>query len=157
MDISEIKVGQTVQWLEEFGNPESGPTGELTMCSGEVTEILDEGTVRVDRHDNEGEKNIRLVWLQNFFVNVYKVSREYGGPEEGGWYYDAGTPFNKVGNSFTFATKEAAEEFKADLVKQFEPMQPRRNRNSVIGGPDIEVYIEDHKAEAFPAEKPHYE
>ena len=26
------------------------------------------------------------------FVNVYEVSREYGGPEEGGWWFDTGQP-----------------------------------------------------------------
>ena len=27
---------------------------------------------------------------KRYYVNVYEYSREYGGPEEGGWYYDAG-------------------------------------------------------------------
>ena len=27
----------------------------------------------------------------NWYVNVYEVYRAYGGPEEGGWYYDEGT------------------------------------------------------------------
>ena len=24
------------------------------------------------------------------FINVYRVNRDYGGPEEGGWWYDTG-------------------------------------------------------------------
>jgi len=26
------------------------------------------------------------------YVNAYRVSRAYGGPEEGGWWYDVGEP-----------------------------------------------------------------
>jgi hypothetical protein len=40
---------------------------------------VDSGVVT---RDADGEP----VW----FVNVYEVSRVYGGPQEGGWYYDAG-------------------------------------------------------------------
>jgi hypothetical protein len=35
--------------------------------------------------------------MQNrLFVNVYLVSRVYGGPEEGGWWYDSGEPLASV-------------------------------------------------------------
>lgn len=30
--------------------------------------------------------------IQPVFVNVYELSSHYGGPEEGGWDYTAGTP-----------------------------------------------------------------
>jgi hypothetical protein len=30
------------------------------------------------------------------YINVYLVSQLYGGPEEGGWYYDAGEPLASV-------------------------------------------------------------
>lgn len=30
------------------------------------------------------------------YVNVYHVSQLYGGPEEGGWYYDAGEPIASI-------------------------------------------------------------
>ena len=30
------------------------------------------------------------------YINAYSVARCYGGPEEGGWYYDAGTPLASV-------------------------------------------------------------
>ena len=28
----------------------------------------------------------RIIW----YVNIYETNRAYGGPEEGGWYYDTG-------------------------------------------------------------------
>lgn len=30
------------------------------------------------------------------FINVYRVERAYGGPEEGGWWYDDYTPLKSV-------------------------------------------------------------
>lgn len=30
------------------------------------------------------------------YVNAYLVTRQYGGPEEGGWWYDTGTPLASV-------------------------------------------------------------
>jgi len=30
------------------------------------------------------------------YINVYKTSRVYGGPEEGGWWYDAGHPVSSI-------------------------------------------------------------
>jgi hypothetical protein len=33
---------------------------------------------------------------KRFYVNAYAVTRNYGGPEEGGWYYNAGEPLASV-------------------------------------------------------------
>lgn len=30
------------------------------------------------------------------YINVYLVGRAYGGPEEGNWYYDVGTPLASI-------------------------------------------------------------
>src|SRR5262249_53486051 len=37
------------------------------------------------------------LWLKGrrnptWYVNLYRVTREYGGPEEGGWYFNVFTP-----------------------------------------------------------------
>ena len=31
-----------------------------------------------------------------WYVNVYSMTRHYGGPEEGGWWYNAGEPLASV-------------------------------------------------------------
>ena len=33
------------------------------------------------------------VMTRYVYVNVYETGRDYGGPEEGGWYYDVGTAY----------------------------------------------------------------
>lgn len=84
------------------------------------------------------------------YVNVYDVIRNYGGPEEGGWWYDSGEPIE----SHPVTSMEEAEALRAELENDF----PRTGkRYSVLGGFDYDIFIEDHPAEEWPAYRPHYE
>lgn len=88
------------------------------------------------------------------YVNAYAVSRNYGGPEEGGWYYDSGEPLASIPVN-NDAEEEAA---KVKLVKLFGPKyEKQRSRYSAAGGDDLEIYIEDACASHWPTERPHYE
>ncbi len=91
------------------------------------------------------------------YVNAYSVSRHYGGPEEGGWWYDAGEPLASMPlpENATDEQVEATKEYLRTLLGW--PKQPRQGRYSVIGGDDFEVWVEEHPAKAFPETKPHYE
>lgn len=89
------------------------------------------------------------------FVNAYLVDRLYGGPEEGGWWYDSGEPLAAV--PVDRSDEAAIESWRAKLTTMFSDRAGSRGRGSVIGGPDLEVYIEDHVAAYFPAERPYYE
>lgn len=114
------------------------------------------------------------------FVNVYEVGRSYGGPEEGGWWFDTGCPvesyvvgvaathlrLDRVDDGFTYppaldfdAVREAAERAAAEVLRDaLREEYPRTNRrSSVLGGEDWEVAIEDHPGKAYPEERPHYE
>lgn len=89
------------------------------------------------------------------YVNVYRVTRHYGGSEEGGWYYDMGEP---VESHFIHeGTPEAAEVRRGELVEIYAEHQPKRNRFSAIGGADYVVRVEDHFARGYPEEEPTYE
>jgi hypothetical protein len=101
------------------------------------------------------------MWLRGhqskFYVNVYSIDRCYGGPEEGGWHYDTGSPFDGIHrNSFGCDTQEEAELIQGWLVKTLGRYQPKRNRYSVIGGADIDVFIEAKPPQEWPAERPYY-
>lgn len=88
------------------------------------------------------------------YVNAYAVSRNYGGPEEGGWYYDVGAPLASI-PVMNDAEEEAA---KVKLVGLFGPeYEKQRSRYSAAGGDDLEIYIEDACAAHWPTERPHYE
>jgi hypothetical protein len=85
------------------------------------------------------------------FVNVYDVGRVYGGPEEGGWWYDVGDPIE----SYICATYGDAEAVRDRLAAG--EYARTGARSSVRGGPDFEIYIEVDPGESFPKHRPHYE
>lgn len=99
------------------------------------------------------------------YVNAYSISRHYGGPEEGGWWYDVHEPIMSVRvdeNDIAPTLHEedvedAAKRIKELYVQRFRPMQPKHNRYSMIGGADIVVVIEETFAEFYPKERPRYE
>lgn len=85
------------------------------------------------------------------WVAVYQVDRQYGGPEEGGWYYDAGT---------LVARYHCADAATVDAVLDFaREKYPRTDaRLSVLGGDDYSVMVTDTEPPAFyPEDRPHYE
>lgn len=121
---------------------------------------------------------------QQYWVNVYKVSRAYGGPEEGGWFYDCGE-FQFAVHSF--ATYDDAAKM-ADIVRRrineggFDRIKASCKKNQsgfgpmdgvnphtmegddnylFEGGPwgdeQVKVYVQEHKGEDFPQERPYYE
>lgn len=111
------------------------------------------------------------------FMNVYAITRHYGGPEEGGWWFDAGEPLASVPVDADISTHEELK-LKAELWKRFaerygyDPAEidsrntptgrRRRNRYSVLGsegegGADLYITIEDHFACPWPERTPHYE
>lgn len=121
------------------------------------------------------------------YFAVYEVSRCYGGPEEGGWWYDDG----RVLGAFKLRRSELCVvrdkrwrtgadgrmvlqpyervDVRPDAMRRLEkmaardfgylPVKPRgyRGRGSVIGGPDIEVRVMSCVPYDYPAQRPHYE
>lgn len=101
------------------------------------------------RHKNE--KCACLCHWGQYYVNVYEIDRGYGGPEEGGWWYDCGTPVATV----PFDTLREAEAF-ADVMEKRFPHD--HSSNSVIySGGDYSVRIERGFAKPYPSRTPRYE
>lgn len=88
---------------------------------------------------------------QIVFVNIYEITRHYGGAEEGGWYYnwDECIESIPVKNKFSDLMKEEA-------IKEFEGRK-HGNIYSVLGGVDIDVRIEKRPKESETKERPYYE
>lgn len=87
------------------------------------------------------------------YVNGYLVDRVYGGPEEGGWWYDAGQPVLSLR-----LPDEDAHAFAEALHDAFKVLNDTsRSRYSMIGTPDYVVMVEDEEAKPFPEVAPHYE
>ena len=83
------------------------------------------------------------------FVTAYEVTRHYGGPEEGGWYYSWYDPIDSVPTS---KPEEMVEEFKTRYEDRVQG-----DIYSVNGGTAVSVIIEDEPAGMKSTEIPHYE
>lgn len=88
-------------------------------------------------------------------VNAYACNQEYGGPEEGGWYYETG---RLLGSILTLNHPLFIEDSKSALKKAFGwQYEGNRDRHSVIGQDNLEIKVEDEPGADFPEETPHYE
>ena len=85
-------------------------------------------------------------------VAVYDVDRQYGGSEEGGWWFDTGTLIRKA----IVETYERACELREEWEVEF---PYTRKRYSVLGGEDYNVDIIEGADVplTFPEVYPHYE
>jgi hypothetical protein len=89
-----------------------------------------------------------------FFVNVYELDRHYGGPEEGGWYYDSGAAVR----SHPVPKRALADRLAATLRARYDADKPRYPVSSVCyQGGEFGVCVERHPARSYPAHRPHYE
>lgn len=89
-------------------------------------------------------------------VNVYELWQHYGGPEEGGWWFVSG----EVKHGVAVPDIEVN-----DFVALMRELYPEGDRNDsrtcywsvAYNGGDHRVLVEDHEAEEWPTEWPHYE
>lgn len=88
------------------------------------------------------------------YLNAYAVTRHYGGPEEGGWWFNAGEPLASV--PLVNPTEDQIKAERARLQSVFAD-QAEGDIYSVNGGVQISVYPEDGPATHWPTERPHYE
>lgn len=95
-----------------------------------------------------------------YLVAVYDSSLAWGGPEEGGWWYDAGSLARIVR---LFRNADQAYLYARRLNKKLEsrtygPNQGKREKSSVISDGVYEAHVcQDHVPQFYPAERPHYE
>ena len=87
----------------------------------------------------------------SIYVNVYLEVLEYGGPEEGGWYYRSGEPIESV----LVNNLEEAGVTKTNLEAKY-PNEGRRPISSVLSEGEYCVRLENHFARAFPESRPYY-
>lgn len=93
-----------------------------------------------------------------FTVAVYATSRQYGGPEEGGWWYNHSELIRPLRS---FKSSDRAYEYcRRFNEKSGSPIGPnfgRRSMYSVIGDDRIEAMVcEDAVPRRLPEERPYY-
>lgn len=91
---------------------------------------------------------------KQFYIAEFGVSRHYGGPEEGGWWYD----WYELVNVRIFKNKRAARRTHRRLMRK--AIKPKYNRYSVLGGTDTLFYRTSNRQEIIDlisTRRPRYE
>lgn len=87
-----------------------------------------------------------------YYVNVYLDDLGYGGPEEGGWYYDV----SEVREINTVSTWDEAIKLKRELEEGLFSNEGRPSIHSVLSRGQYRVMIEANPGESEPKRKPDY-
>ena len=144
-----------VDWLNfDDVRPEAAPQGA----------VVDQTDAE---YDEERRAKISLADEKFSYINVYLADRAYGGPEEGGWYYDYGVPVesrrvlsptdylrpeNYVNPHSEYETELAFLTARYDRLNQGRP-----EVHSVNSVGRYIVIEEDGFANGYPETIPHYE
>ncbi|HIA51309.1 MAG TPA: hypothetical protein EYN91_04375 [Candidatus Melainabacteria bacterium] len=120
---------------------------------------------------SKGESDIREDWAAGdcdicpskhpCYVSIYLEDRAYGGPEEGGWWYDYGVlqadPRNKCFSSKILAMRYASK--LQDELDANENSERRSDTSSMASEGRFMAYIDcdGEFPKNFPDKKPHYE
>jgi len=92
-----------------------------------------------------------------YIVAVYLCDQAYGGPEEGGWWYDVGT-LARVLRVYPSATRAYAVCRRAnDLLHRFVNQDRPEITNSNSEGRYYAEVHEDHAPASYPDARPRYE
>lgn len=93
-----------------------------------------------------------------FYVNKYFINRAYGGPEEGGWWYDVG---EFVEPAAMFTDEDEALVFCRGLNRALDAAGGENEGlpplHSVTSTGRWSYMVEDRPGEDFPTYTPHYE
>lgn len=104
---------------------------------------------------DEALNNARGLSIKPAYLNEYELNKRYGGPEEGGWWYDTGRFIRLIG---IYSSENHARDIKEDLKGYLAYQREGRYPPSSMlcdGWPDL--LIEDHPGEDFPKEPQQYE
>lgn len=96
-----------------------------------------------------------LQGIETFYINEYEINRRMGGPEEGGWTYEAGRFIECLGTTGDFEEAEQIREQHSERLAEVN--EGRRPIHSVLSDGMRMIYIEDAPGANFPDKVPHYE
>lgn len=98
-----------------------------------------------------------------YFIHKHEVAQSYGGPEEGGWWYETGIPVKDFIPVGPFDTRDEASEKCRELNLA---ERDRAEREEEYGYTSVLSYRSNHYAysvhettvmEPYPERRPHYE
>lgn len=114
------------------------------------------------REDEDSDYNTLVDVTPECYANLYLQDRAYGGPEEGGWWYDVRTPADGDWDTEPpqhghFPTPDEALAAAEQLQEWCERENfNRRPPSSVLSEGHFVVRVEAWPAEPSPKNRPHY-
>ena len=92
-----------------------------------------------------------------YVVAVYLCDRDFGGPEEGGWWYDTGD-LVRIIRTFKDEERATAHATRMNSLLNATINKGRRDISSVLSGGKFYAEVhEDIAPQHYPAVRPHYE
>jgi hypothetical protein len=91
------------------------------------------------------------------YVSAYRVTRHFGGHEEGGWYYDWYEHIATYPRRVKSLRLPMVQEKMREMYVHLRSSHGRQGRYSVRGGADIVIVNERTAGESRSLETPHYE
>lgn len=127
-----------------------GVVEEVNSILGDIWSQEDHGTINRVSYDG-------ATVAQQWHVVEYEVTREYGGPEEGGWWYDNYQKRDGCYIAMDEPTARLLAKAATDRDHQQKVENGERNRFSQIGTPDIIWVAEQVVGEHETKEAPRFE
>ena len=94
-----------------------------------------------------------------FYVTMFETDRQYGGPEEGGWYYDTGKPIDHPLNRI-FETEDQALAYRSENLHKVREQNEAEGRINpyFLGNKGDFLNLEVHEGipVPYPTERPYY-
>ena len=169
-----FRAGDVVRLTSEVDNfptiiAPTGATGVVTKTGeDDVWVRMDLHFPQLDEWDNElqlwrwerDELPLELVTPRKgvWSVAIYHEEQAWGGPEEGGWWYDAGELLERPVRYFK--TEDAAYAYARRLVRHLDRVnrKSRYEYSSVLSEGRYTAMVNDgHPLPGFPMTRPHYE
>jgi hypothetical protein len=170
---TEIKIGDVVTWHEDINTSYMAPPVVMTgvvVSVQETTIVVNNGNleecelqkswVLEVNPEFDGEKEDVEEEAKFYCVAAYLYDREYGGSEEGGWWYSTFEPVAELGHlTKCFKLKMDAMNYRDALQSELDDMNKgRRSPNSVLSeGHYKAIWTVDEYPHYMPKERPHYE
>lgn len=113
-------------------------------------------TTLAAKYEDQEQRRIRFSnWYDNYFnfngepttITVHSVTDSYGGPEEGGWWFQCGTPVETI---CIFSKTQAVNE----LLRLHEKYESEEYEDFYS---DYDINLSQNYAEYYPVTRPHYE
>lgn len=109
-----------------------------------------------DAVEQFAEDALEAEYAGPWVVCLFLVDRAYGGPEEGGWYYDTGTPV-VTEHMRAFANRDEARAYRRSLDPVVKDMNEGRYPiSSVLSEGRYAFELCEGLPEAYPSERPYY-